>query len=62
VDSTDRQQQVVLKPQTLKSWFDQLPPDRQKVLAGDSWLLAEAAFRAGIEAAQSRRDDIMRRL
>jgi hypothetical protein len=36
-------------PTSLNDWFLSLPKGRQDILKDDKWMLAEAAFRAGIE-------------
>lgn len=38
---------------TLNEWFLSLPEGRQDILKEDKWMLAEAAFQAGREAAEA---------
>jgi hypothetical protein len=37
-------------PQSLNEWFCALPSGRQAILASDKWMLAEAAYQAGMAA------------
>lgn len=43
------------QPRTLNDWFLSLPEDRQAVLRDDKWMLARAAFCAGMKAGQDSR-------
>jgi hypothetical protein len=43
------------QPRTLKDWFLSLPEGRQAVLRDDKWMLADAAFQAGLKASQDAR-------
>lgn len=45
----------VAKAFDLNSWFLSLPAERQKIIREDKWMLAEAAFAAGLEAAAGKR-------
>lgn len=38
---------------TFNEWFTKLPEGRQKILREDKWMLAEAAFEAGVSFGRS---------
>lgn len=42
------------RPLSFNEWFLSLPAGRQEVLREDKWMLAEAAFSAGIEQGSQR--------
>ncbi len=42
-----------LSPSALNDWFISLPEGRQKILSAEKWMLAEAAFRQGIEVGRN---------
>lgn len=41
-------------PTALNDWFLSLPKGRQDILKDDKWMLAEAAFRAGLELGEKK--------